>query len=90
MVEHMPLPTAEQRSLLQQHLNKFVVFLNNHQLYVGTTATNAIISATIQEPYIRISHNVFNINDDHDRWFLATVDILHELVHCFELVHIDF
>ncbi len=89
MVEHMPLPTAEQRSLLQQHLNKFDVFLDNHQLYIGTTATSAITSTTIQEPYIRISHNVFDINDDNDRWFFVAMNILHELVHCFEPVHVD-
>jgi hypothetical protein len=89
MVEHMPLPTAEQRSLLQQHLNKFVVFLENHQLYIGTTATSANTSATIPEPYIRISHNVFHINDDNNRWFFVAVNILHELVHCFEPVHVD-
>jgi hypothetical protein len=31
----------------------------------------------------------FNIDNDNDRWFFVSVVILHELVHCFEPLHID-
>ncbi len=67
----------------------FVVFFENHQLFVGTTATSAYTSATIKDPYIRVSNNVFDIDDDNDRWLFLVVNILHELVHCFEPVDID-
>jgi hypothetical protein len=89
MVEHMALPTEGQLSLLQQHLNNFSVRLVNHQLCIGNTATSAYTLATIQNPYTALSINVFDINDDNDRWLFVPMNILHEFVHCFEPVHVD-
>lgn len=41
------------------------------------------------DPYIRVSNNVFDIDDDNDRWLFVAVNTLHELVHRFEPVDID-
>ncbi len=88
MIQQMSLSTTGERSLLQQHLNTFSVYFENHQIYLEITPVSACTMATSSNPSIKFSHNVFDINNDNDRWLFVAVNILHELVHCFEPVHV--
>ncbi len=84
----MSLPTAGERSLLQQHLNTFSVYLENQQIYLEIIPVSVCNMATSSNSSIKFSHNVFDINNDNDRCLFVAVNILHELVHCFEPVHV--
>ena len=89
LVQQMPLPTEGERSLLQQHIQRFSVFLRNCQLFVGTNKSSAQTTALWSDPMIEFSKNVFDVTDDNDRRLFLAINILHELVHCFELVTVD-
>lgn len=89
LVKQMSLPTEDQRSLLQQHLQRFSVFLRNHQLHGTANPASAITKATLENPMIEFSNNICDVVDDNDRWLFVAVNILHELVHCFEPVTVD-
>lgn len=83
-VQRMPLPTEDERSLLQQHLRRFSVMIRNDQIYVSGSKASATTQTFNNDPTINFSKDIFDMTDDHDRWLFVASNILHELVHCFE------
>jgi hypothetical protein len=89
MIQHMPFPAEEQRTLLQQHLKKFAAVVYNGQVKHNNKPVYAFTASKHEDPYIAFSLNIFDINDDNDRWLFVACIVLHELVHVFEPDHVD-
>lgn len=89
LVGRMPVPTQNQQLLLHQHIQNFTAVLFNDQVIVDGKPSNACTYAKREPPFTAFSRNIFDITDDNDRWFFVAMGILHELVHCFEPVHVD-